>query len=239
MAAPNYSILSVEEADLPLLAKFVHASKLRLSINRLLFEDWPNETIQMKMYTDAVTSVFKDPNTECFKAVDTDSNEIIGYFVLARKRPAQKLPEYELGANPDQETPEGMNPSLFVEVMIASAEIAKATENMDFFRRSWEFNKLMRGCNILILKIDLIYICVEPRVQRHGVGAKLVQLGFDRAKAENIPFALGAEAPSHGFYVKLGFKETTHADIDLAKYASAHSGFGVFRLNGMIWYPHH
>ncbi|KAJ5768256.1 hypothetical protein N7533_000839 [Penicillium manginii] len=219
MAAPNYSILPVEEADLPFLAKFVHASKLRLSINRLLFEDWPNETIQMKMYTDAVTSVFKDPNTECFKAVDTDSNEIIGYFVLARKRPAQKLPEYELGANPDQETPEGMNPSLFVEVMIASAEIAKATENMDFFH--------------------LIYICVEPRVQRHGVGAKLVQLGFDRAKAENIPFALGAEAPSHGFYVKLGFKETTHADIDLAKYASAHSGFGVFRLNGMIWYPHH
>ncbi|CAI7624250.1 unnamed protein product [Penicillium manginii] len=219
MAAPNYSILSVEEADLPLLAKFVHASKLRLSINRLLFEDWPNETIQMKMYTDAVTSGFKDPNTECFKAVDTDSNEIIGYFVLARKRPAQKLPEYELGANPDQETPEGLNPSLFAEVMTASAEIAKATENMDFFH--------------------LIYICVEPRVQRHGVGAKLVQLGFDRAKAENIPFALGAEAPSHGFYVKLGFKETTHADIDLAKYASAHSGFGVFRLNGMIWYPHY
>ncbi|KAJ5965712.1 hypothetical protein N7481_012426 [Penicillium waksmanii] len=217
MAVPNYSILPVVEADLPFLAKFIHASKLRLSINRLLFENWPNETIQMKMYTGAVTSGFKDPATESFKAVDTESNEIIGYFVLARKRPAQDLPEYELGANPDQGTPKGLNPSLFAEVMTASAEIAKATENKDF--------------------LDLVYICVEPRFQRHGVGAKLIQLGFDRARAENIPFALCAEAPAHGFYVNLGFQETKRADIDLSKYAPAYSGFGVFRLTGMIWYP--
>lgn len=143
MAVPNYAILPVVEADLPFLAKFIHASKLRLSINRLLFEEWPNETIQMKMYTGAVTYGFKDPATESFKAVDTESNEIIGYFVLARKRPAQELPEYELGANPDQGTPEVLNPSLFAEIMTASAEIAKATENTDFLGRSLEsFNQL-------------------------------------------------------------------------------------------------
>lgn len=95
----------------------------------------------------------------------------------------------------------------------------------------------MRSYGILISKADLVYICVEPRFQRHGVGAKLVQLGFDRARAENIPFALCAEAPAHEFYVKLGFKETQRADIDLSKYAPAYSGFGIFRLTGMVWYP--
>lgn len=64
-----------------------------------------------------------------------------------------------------------------------------------------------------------------------------MQIGFDRAKAENIPFALHAEAPAHDFYVKLGFHETKYADIDLAKHAPRNSGFGVFRLTGMIWYP--
>lgn len=237
MTAPNYSILPVVEADLPFLAKFIHASKLRLSINRLLYEDWPNETVQMRMYTEAVVSGFNDPSTECFKAVDTESNEIVGYFVLARKRPAQKLPEYELGANPYHGTPEGLNPSLFAEVMTASAKIAKATEDTDFFGKSSESNCLRGFYNILIFKTDLVYICVEPRFQKHGIGAKLIQLGFDRAKVENIPFVLCAEAPAHGFYIKLGFEETEHADIDLAKHAPAYSGFGVFRLTGMIWYP--
>lgn len=90
---------------------------------------------------------------------------------------------------------------------------------------------------MLTEKIDLVYICVKPSLQGHGIGAKLVQIGFDKAKDDNIPFALCAEAPAHDFYVKLGFKETKHTDIDLAKYAPANSGFGVFRLTGMIWYP--
>lgn len=78
---------------------------------------------------------------------------------------------------------------------------------------------------------------MKPSLQGHGIGSKLVQLGFDRARAESIPFALCAEAPAHEFYVKLGFEETKHGDIDLNKYAPANSGFGNFRLTGMIWVP--
>ncbi|KAJ5572502.1 hypothetical protein N7450_009486 [Penicillium hetheringtonii] len=199
MAASNYSILPVMEADLPFLAEFIHAAKLRLTINRLLFEDWPNDPVQTKMYTNAVRSGFKDPDTEGFKAVDNNSKEIVGYFVLARKRPSQKPPQYEIREISSQGTPEGLNPLLFAEVMAASAKIEKEVEGTDHF--------------------DLVYICVKPSLQGHGIGAKLVQIGFDKAKDDNIPFALCAEAPAHNFYVKLGFKETKHTDIDLAKYA--------------------
>lgn len=133
MPVPNYSILRVEKEDLPFIANFIRTAKLRLSINRLLFQDWPNEPIQTRMYTRAVTSGFEDPSTESFKAVDTASNEIIGYSVLARKRPAQEKPKYDLSTSSAQDTPEGLNPALFAEVMTASVEIAKETENMDHF----------------------------------------------------------------------------------------------------------
>lgn len=90
---------------------------------------------------------------------------------------------------------------------------------------------------MLILSAELVYMCVKPFCQRHGIGSELVQLGFDRAKAEGIPLAVCAEAPAYEFFVKLGFKDTIHCDIDLQKYAPANSGFGVFRLSGMVWRP--
>lgn len=85
--------------------------------------------------------------------------------------------------------------------------------------------------------LELVYMCVEPSRQRQGVGSSLLQLGFDRARAEGIPLAVSVEAPAYGFFDKLRFKETKHVDIDLRKYAPANSGFGVFRLTGMIWEP--
>lgn len=80
-------------------------------------------------------------------------------------------------------------------------------------------------------------MCVKPSFQRNGIGSKLVQLGSHRARAEGIPLVVCAEAPAYEFFVKLGFQDTRHCDIDLRKYAPANSGFGVFRLSGMIWRP--
>jgi predicted N-acetyltransferase YhbS len=80
-------------------------------------------------------------------------------------------------------------------------------------------------------------MCVEPSYQRQGVGSSLLQLGFDRARAEGLPLVVTAEAPAYGFFDTLGFKETRHVDIDLRKYAPPYSGFGIFRLTGMVWKP--
>ena len=82
-----------------------------------------------------------------------------------------------------------------------------------------------------------MYICVDPDSQRRGIGSELIQRAFQRAKAYDLPLATCAEPASYGFFAKLGFKDTTHGDIELQKFAPAYSGFGVFRLTGMIWYP--
>ncbi|KAJ6178164.1 hypothetical protein N7519_008625 [Penicillium mononematosum] len=218
MAGPNHTISPVESSDLPFLSKFIHSAKLSLSINRLLYQPWPNHPVQEKQYTGAVEGAFADSSMECFKATDVDSNAIIGYIVLARKTatkgdsmaPAQST---DNGHN----VPEGMNPDVLAEVSAANIAISKATENID--------------------RYELVYLCVEPSYQRQGVGSSLLQLGFDRARAQAIPLATAAEAPAYGFFDKLGFKETRHVDIDLRKYAPENSGFGIFRLTGIIWKP--
>jgi hypothetical protein len=64
-----------------------------------------------------------------------------------------------------------------------------------------------------------------------------VQVCFDNAKAEGLPLVVCSEPEAHDFFLALGFKDTRHFDIDLSKWAPAYSGFGMFRLFGMIWSP--
>ncbi|KAJ5594053.1 uncharacterized protein N7459_000261 [Penicillium hispanicum] len=218
MTTPDYSIAAVASSDLPTLARFIHDAKLALSINRLIFLDWPNEPVQSRQYTSAVQSGYDDPSIECFKAVDNHSQEIIGYFVLGRKRSVEKTPPIDIKNDDSKaDVPEGLNPALLAEVVNATSLIARETEDID--------------------RYELIYMCVKPALQRQGIGSELVRLGFERAQAEGIPLAVCAEAPAYKFFAKLGFKETTHVDIDLRNYAPANTGFGIFRLTGMIWRP--
>ncbi|KAJ5769433.1 hypothetical protein N7520_003992 [Penicillium odoratum] len=208
----DYTVNPVTSSDLPALTNLIHSAKLALSINRLIFLNWPNEKLQVTLYSRAVQGGYDDPVTECFKAVDNETQEIIGYIVLERKTP-QDSQESE---KTERSVPDGLNPPLLADVENATRQIAKEVNDMHRF--------------------DVIYMCVKPAFQGRGIGSQLVQLGFDRAKAEDIPLSVCAEAPSIPFFKKIGFKETIHVDMDLQKYAPAHSGFGVFRLAGMIWY---
>ncbi|KAJ5668525.1 uncharacterized protein N7477_007095 [Penicillium maclennaniae] len=169
------------------------------------------------MYTSAVRGGYADPSMESFKAVDSDSDEIIGYFVLARKQPAKDTSADAEKGESYPVVPDGLNPGLFGEVMNATRQISRETEGIDRF--------------------EIVYMCVKPSCQRKGIGSKLVQLGLERAEAEGVPLAICAEAPAYELCVKLDFRDTNHCDIDLRNYAPAHSGFSIFRLSGMVWRP--
>lgn len=92
MINPNYQISPVESADLPFLVKFIHSAKLSLSINRLLYQPWPSKDVQRNQYAKAVEGAFGDSSMESFKATDKESNEIIGYIVLAKKKAFRNSP---------------------------------------------------------------------------------------------------------------------------------------------------
>ncbi|KAJ6157668.1 hypothetical protein N7470_005260 [Penicillium chermesinum] len=218
MSYPNYTLVPVESEDLPVLAQFLHSSKQALSINRLIFLDWPNDKIQMRMYSGAVKGGFEDPSIKNFKAVDNDTKEIIGYIAFAKKAVATKEEIEAQNKNfAEQKTPEGINPPLYAEVNNAILQISK------------DFHKIEH--------VELVYMCVRIELQRRGIGSSLVKLATDQAKEENIPFTAFAEAPALGFFEKLGMQETRHVDIDLRKYAAPNCGFGPFRLTGMILNP--
>jgi N-acetylglutamate synthase-like GNAT family acetyltransferase len=65
------------------------------------------------------------------------------------------------------------------------------------------------------------------------MGSNLVKKGIQKAEKAGVPFSLCAEPQAHDFFEHQGFKEKKYVDIDLAKWAPKHTGFGNFRLYGM------
>jgi predicted N-acetyltransferase YhbS len=84
------------------------------------------------------------------------------------------------------------------------------------------------------LNVDLTHIFVKPTYRRKGIGSQLVRIAVDKAAEAGIPFSVCSEPAAHDFFLKLGFKDTVHGDIDLRKWAPENSGFGNFRLYGMV-----
>lgn len=215
----HHPIHPIASHDQPALTNLLHSSKLSLTINQLLFKDWPNEAVQKPLYAGSVGSAFSDPAAECLKVVDDMSGDIVGYLVLSRERPIIEAGSGDaatsITSNPEVHiAPEGLRQEIFTPVMKASEEISEQMQGIDHFK--------------------LTYIVIKSSSRNRGLGSQLVRLCFDRAKAEGVLLAVYSEPAAHGFFVKMGFRDTRHVDFDLTKWAPSHSGFGVFRL--LEWY---
>ncbi|KAL2672823.1 hypothetical protein Neosp_013539 [[Neocosmospora] mangrovei] len=209
------SVLPVIKSDLPTLAEFVHSSKLCVTINRLLYLDWPNDAAQKPQYRRAVESSFNNDMVQCLKAVDEESNELVGYLVLTPKTPVEVRKDTEIGNNiEEQSVPDGMHPGVLSAVNNAAAEIKRETNGLDH--------------------LELTYIYVKPSHRQKGIGSLLLQEAFSRADAAQVPLALCSEPAAYTFYKNRGFQDTKHVDIDLRLWAPPYTGFGIFRLSGMI-----
>ncbi|KPM45626.1 hypothetical protein AK830_g951 [Neonectria ditissima] len=214
--ALSSTILPVSSSDLHTIADFVHCAKLCLTINRLVYKDWPAEAAQKRNSTAAVESSFNDPSVECLKAVDDVSGEIVGFLALTKKPPIDEEKPASGEAGEDEQHPaEELNPTLYQAVSEATTEIFKAARGTEHY--------------------ELTYICVKPSSRNRGVGSQLVQVCFDRARTAGIPLALCSEPTAHDFFVNRGINDTGHVDIDLSQWAPAYCGFGTFRLTGMSW----
>ncbi|KAI8649350.1 N-acetyltransferase domain-containing protein [Fusarium sp. Ph1] len=209
------SILPVAGSDLPMLAEFVHSSKLCLTINRLLYLDWPNDAAQKPQYRRAVESSFNNDKVQCLKAVDEESNELVGYLVLTPKTPVEARKDTEIGSDAEEKNvPEGMHAGVWSAVTNAAAEINRETDSLEH--------------------LELTYIYVKPSHREKGIGSLLLQEAFLRAHADRVPLALCSEPAAYSFYKNRGFQDTKHVDIDLRLWAPPYTGFGIFRLSGMI-----
>lgn len=75
---------------------------------------------------------------------------------------------------------------------------------------------------------ELELLGVHPDFQRKGIGAKLLQYGFDRAREDKVPLILFATLRGEKLYLKLGFREVNRVTVD-----EEHD----LKWAAMIWYP--
>ncbi|KAF4626815.1 hypothetical protein G7Y89_g11342 [Cudoniella acicularis] len=224
MATPNISIHPLLPSDLPKHASLLLSSKLALSINRLLFKNWPNEPFQLANYTKAAESGFNDKDSETWKVIDDGTEEIVGHFVLSRKRGEDvgvgegKEGEEEKGegekGKKDIKVPEGFNEEVFKAVV-------KLAPKMD----------TLIGVDHFVIT----HVYIQPLYRRRGIGSQLIHMAIEKSEKEGIPLSVGVEPEAHEFFLKMGFKDRTLGDMDLSAWAPAFSGYGVFRLWGMVF----
>ncbi|KAL4799540.1 acyl-CoA N-acyltransferase [Aspergillus venezuelensis] len=220
MSFNNYTIRHFEKADVAATGELLYQSKLKLTINRLLFKDWPNAEIQRQNYTSTLQNL--DPNImESLTVIDEKSGEVVGHLTITRKKPA---PEQAQTSETDgvedaraQKIPDFFNPNVLKAVQEACMELDKPMADVDH--------------------LDLTFIIIHPDHRGRGLGKRLMEHLFNHSKALGIPIAVGGEPQVYDYFKKQGFKDVNHVDFDLAQWAPPHSGFGMFRLAGLAWDP--
>lgn len=59
----------------------------------------------------------------------------------------------------------------------------------------------------------------------------------ERAARQGLPIYLTAFPGAHDLYLKLGYADKMHFDVDLNEWGTKYRGFGVYRSYGMLWEP--
>ena len=248
MSAPSHSIVPITKDDIPTLAKLLCDSKLQLTINRLLFKDWPNEVAQVPNYTMAVEGGFVNPDNEAFKAIDdkgeskcssvrpphrtaADSSllAVLGHLALTRIRP--KRSESATVLKGDQKVPDHFNRDIFAWVMKTVGEIDEDFKGIDHYGETTS-PTIIQIC--AKYEVEVTHIYVKPMHRRRGIGSQLMKLCLAKAKADGVPLVSKVEPGAYEYFSKHGFKDTKHGDIDLSKFSPPYTGFGLFRLAGMV-----
>ncbi|KAE8414454.1 acyl-CoA N-acyltransferase [Aspergillus pseudocaelatus] len=215
MTAHSYTIRPVELSDIPALGDLLYTSKLALTINRLLFKNWPNEAAQRQNYLGALEGIEVD-SPESRTVVDNVTGEVIGHLALNRRRPVER-PEQSHGGIKKPDLPDFFAPEVVTAVLEAVATIDQEVETTD--------------------RYEITYIVVKSEYRHRGIGKDLMDYVFNKARSAGVPVAVSAEPQVYEFFKKYGFHDTKHVDFDLAQWAPPHSGFGIFRLAGLTWHP--
>lgn len=132
----NYTFRPVQSSDAAVLGGILYRSKRALTINRLLFNDWPNEAIQLQNYTSTIEGM-DDTMADSLSVVDNDSGDVVGLLALTRKKQAPAGESEKKAADASQEeTPGFFNVEVLGAVMAAVDELAVETK-VDHYGRAF------------------------------------------------------------------------------------------------------
>ncbi|RDW86897.1 GNAT family N-acetyltransferase [Aspergillus mulundensis] len=222
----NFTFRQVERSDVDTLEGLLFTSKLSLTINKLLFKNWPNEAVQRRNYRSALEGLdFDNSDRESLTVVDDELGKIIGHLALYRREPQTPVQDdIECGQSQAASATEQADIPDFFNADVLNAVIEAVGELSDPALKTKEH-------------YEVVYIVVDPAYRHRGIGRGLIQHVITKAKAAQVPVAVSSEPQSYEFFTKLGFEEVKSVDMDLAQWAPPYSGFGLFKLMSMIWDP--
>lgn len=85
--------------------------------------------------------------------------------------------------------------------------------------------------------IDINHIFVKEPYRLRGIGTQLMHQLIEKSEETKIPIFIKTEPEAYKFLLRMGFKDTKHVDEDLSKWSEEYTGYGIFRLSGMIRIP--
>ncbi|EPE35809.1 Acyl-CoA N-acyltransferases (Nat) [Glarea lozoyensis ATCC 20868] len=203
-----YTILPLTPPDLDTMTHLVWLSKQSLTVNRLLYQNWPNEAAQRAQCRKAVENSMQCKDVQSWKVVHKESGEMVGHVAMKFYGDAGQK---DVGGG--GEVPDGMHPGVYEMVVDSMTDL-------------WEDWGGVRH-----LQLTHIFILREHRA--HGLGKELVRLCVEAAKDRGLALTVGSEPQVHGFFGKMEFKDFKHSEWDLERWADEFCGFGKFRVWGM------
>ncbi|MCJ1324659.1 hypothetical protein MMC10_001321 [Thelotrema lepadinum] len=227
--------------DLPSLAEINRLAFMRECTAQIVFPSWPDENNMRKLFIASLQDELLNPHTQIFKAVETTTGEMLGFIGLTLEQGQEDKSESE-ESKPDSlaESMKEMAPSLnmpFIMAMGAASTALKhhraGTEH--HYECTWgNFGDIRKySCSI-----DLSPFAVPPTNQRKGIGSKLLQHCLDIADDSGLPIWLLSFPGSHGLYLRHGFSDVDHQDLDLNAWDDYRfRGYGIYRSYAMVRQP--
>ncbi|KAL4969879.1 GNAT family N-acetyltransferase [Aspergillus stella-maris] len=220
MSVKDYTIRPFENADIPATGELLYQSKFKLTINRLLFNNWPNAEIQRQNYMSTLENLDLKI-MESLTVIDDKSGQVVGHLTVTRKRLTSKKAQIS-EADGDEDAPTHRTTDFF------NADVVEAVQEA-----CMELDKPMADVDHL----NLTFIIIHPNHRGQGLGKRLMEHLFNKSKSLGIPIVVSSEPQVYEYFKKQGFKDVNHVDFDLARWAPPYSGFGTFRLAGIVWDP--
>ncbi|KAH8770569.1 acyl-CoA N-acyltransferase [Hyaloscypha finlandica] len=215
-----------DATDLPILAEMNRLVYMREAISMIAFKNWPAETNMFNFFQSRIKQLMETPNAYIFKAT-SETGEIVGFISCTL---VHEKGGVEAGAKAP--SPESNGPTS--KAMGQMEDIF----NMEFIK-GWA--PVMESMKDLINGMKHYFLStfvVTPKYQGKGIGSKLLGRCLEIADKDGLPTWLSALPGSHNLYLRFGFGDVGHNDVDLNKWDHHRfRGFGIYRQYSMMRQP--
>ncbi|TRX89945.1 hypothetical protein FHL15_009217 [Xylaria flabelliformis] len=240
-----FTIALASREDLPALAEVNRSAYSQELPSRFAHKNWTDVNSMFHFFKARLAARFDHVGTQVFKAFEPDSGKIAGFACWTHETAAASNNEV------DRRTPTGtmiqkMPPTVNVEFMkTVGAEIEQLREHMKGEEHYCRFNTTSSDLGFteqgvinhvaLTTYLDLSAFAVDLGQQNKGIGSQLLKHCLQIADDAALPSWLISFPGSHDLYLRFGFCDVDHRDVDLNAWdKNKMRGYGVYRQYAMV-----